>query len=82
MERDPMLVDPGEFALTETGLAVPDYIEQQRRKREEICFCGNAATEVFRGWGLCPMCAGPTKRRWRRMNRKQPKMAARIKAKP
>ncbi len=87
MERAPLPpVDPGEFSLDanrmvarEDGLVVPDYIEEQREKRESTCFCGLPAVEVFRGWGLCQLCAKPTKRRWRRMNRKQPTMATSIK---
>lgn len=82
-----MLVDPGEFALDANpvvarpdGLIVPAHLEEQRRKREDFCFCGADAVEVFRGWGLCSMCRGPVKRRWRRQNRARPRMATSVKS--
>ena len=75
-ERVPLPDVPSDQSShSDTGLLVPNHVEEQKRKREETCFCGNAATEVFRGWGLCPMCAPGVKRRWRRMNRKPALMA-------
>ena len=76
MERSPLPhVAPDSWELSPEGLLVPDRLEKERVRRESTCFCGNDATEVYEGWGLCPLCAPGVKRRHRRMNRKPARMA-------
>ena len=79
-------VDPGEFSLDanpmvarEDGLIVPAAEEKARVLRESTCFCGAEASEVFRGWGLCLLCAPRVKKRIRRMEAKPGKMSVSIK---
>ena len=74
---DEWSLDANRMVAVEGGLVVPETAMTQPGPERKVrsCFCGNEGSELFRGWWLCALCAGPTKRRWRRANRKPERMA-------